>query len=235
MYDFRLNINYLLALVPRQVASLLFIVAVSTLSACGAKQVVVKDSFPAPVYAQHPQHVGLYLDEAFSNYTHAQKLPSGDDWNIDIGTANVALFQQILAGMFAQVTSVQGIAGNSGLDAVIQPEIEQYQFNTPEQNQTDYFEAWFKYRITLYDAQGKKLADWPLTAYGRSEAQFMGAEDSLRLATRIAMRDAATAMVLEFSQNPAVRALLYAPALNPNGSPGTSSTLSTQGEGQGAN
>lgn len=235
MYDFRLNINQLLALAPRQAASLLLIVVVSALSACGVKQVVVKDSFPTPVYAQHPQHVGLYLDDAFGSYTHTQKLPSGGDWNIDLGTANVALFQQILAGMFAQVTSVQGVAGNSGLDAVIKPEIEQYQFNTPEQNQTDYFEAWFKYRITLYDPQGKKLADWPLTAYGRSEAQFMNAEDSLRLATRIAMRDAATAMVLEFGQNPAVRALLYAPPPNPGGSPVADPELSTQGESQDAN
>ncbi len=216
MYDFRFTINTFISPAGRvAVTRALIVLTVLAISACGVKQVTVKDSFPTPVLTQHPQHVGLYLDDNFRNYNHNEKLPGGGKWNIDLGKANVALFQQVLTGMFRQVSLVQAVQSNSGLDAIIKPEIEEYQFSTPDQNQTDYFEAWFKYRIYFYDAQGKKLGDWPLTAYGRSEAQFLNAEDSLRVATRVAMRDAATAMVLEFDQHPAVRAFLYGPESEP--------------------
>ena len=203
-----------------------FFLVVFLLSACGVKRVAVEDNFPTPVLTQHPQHVGLYLDETFRSYTHSEELPSGGDWSIDLGAANAALFQQLVKGMFRQVTLVQSAQNNAGLDAVIKPEIEEYQFSTPNQNQTDFFEAWFKYRIHFYDAQGKELGNWPLTAYGRSEAKFLDAKESLQDATQIAMRDAATAMVLEFDQHPAVRAFLYAVEPKP-------AAVSAQ-EGQGA-
>lgn len=185
------------------------------LCACGVKQVTVKDSFPTPVLTQHPQHIGLVLDEDFRNYTHREKLPAGGDWEVALGAANVALFQQVLVGMFARLTVVPNTEANASVDAIIKPEIEDFQFATPDQNQTDFFEAWFKYRVHFYNAQGQQLGQWPLIAYGRSESRFLDKQASLREAAEVAMRDAAAAMVLEFDQHPAVRAFLYGPDAAP--------------------
>lgn len=192
-----------------QATRLAAILVLAMLSACGVKQVTVKDTFPVPVLKQYSQHVGLYMDAAFRNYTHSEKLPGGSRWSIDLGVANAALYEQILAGMFTRVSEVASTK-SSAVEAIIKPEIEEFQFATPAENQTDFYEAWFKYRIRFYDAQGKQLAAWPMTAYGRSESQFLDAKESLRDATQVAMRDAAAAMVLEFERHPAVRAFLYA-------------------------
>lgn len=198
---------------PRGVV--LAVLVVSLVAGCGVKQVTVKNSFPAPIMQKHRQHIALYMDAALRNYVHTEELPGGGDWSIDLGAANVALFTQIFTGMFAQVTSVQNLQTVGVAEAIVQPAIEDYQFSTPNQNQTEFFEAWIKYRIRFYNRQGKLLAQWPVTAYGRSEKKFLDKEGALRAATKNAMRDAAAGMVLDFDNHPVVRAFLYGPSSKP--------------------
>ena len=183
-------------------------VALLALAGCGVKQVQITEPLPTPVAAQHDRHVGLYAAPAFANYVYAEELPDGSDWRIELGPANVALFERTLAGLFRQVSPLERARAAGGVEAVFAPEIVDYQFSTPDQNQTDYYEAWIKYRVRFLDAGGEQLAQWPVTAYGRSEKQFLDAEQSLRAATRVALRDAAAALVLGLDSQPAVRAFV---------------------------
>lgn len=175
---------------------------------CGT-HVAVRDLFPQPVMQKLPFSVGLYLGDAFVDHVHRETLSDGRDWSIDLGQANAALFRRLLTGMFEKVAPVQRLAAGDALDAVIRPSLEDYQFSTPEQSGTDYFEAWIEYRMHMYSRRGKLVAEWPLNAYGRSRPYFLGSGDALREASALAMRDAAAALVLGFEQRPGVRAYLY--------------------------
>jgi hypothetical protein len=191
------------------------ILGVSILSGGCGTHVAVREPFPRPVMQKLPFSVGLYLGDAFVNHVHRETLPGGRDWSIDLGEANATLFRQLVTGMFEEVAPVQRLAAGGALDAVIRPSIEDYQFSTPQQSGTDYFEAWIEYRMHVYSPRGKLVAEWPVTAYGRSPAEFLGANDALLEASVRAMRDAAAAVVLGFAQRPAVRAYLYKPPARP--------------------
>ena len=183
--------------------------SVSILSAGCGTDLAVREPFPRPVMQKLPFLVGLYLGDAFANHVHRETLPDGRDWSIDLGQANATLFRQLLTGVFERVTRVQRLAVGSALDAVIRPSIEDYQFSTPEQSGTDYFEAWIEYQMHVYTPQGKLMTDWPVTGYGRSAMDFLGAREALLEASTLAMRDAAAAFTLGFARRHGVRAYLY--------------------------
>jgi hypothetical protein len=111
--------------------------------------------------------------------------------------------------MFEQAVPVKNDptspAGFTGLDAVIEPTIETYQFLSPAALDSKFYEASIEYRISLYTPNGELITDWPVTGHGRSYSRFWGAGQSLGEATTIAMRDAAAAMIINFKHRPSVR------------------------------
>lgn len=171
------------------------------LAACGPKSVEVREEFPVPVMQQHPVDVGLIASDAFSGYRHSEKLPGAGEWEIAIGPANLALFTRLLDGMFARVIPVSQAGSAAGVTVVVEPELVDYQFSTPELSFTRFYEAWFKYQIRFLTADGSSISEWPLTAYGRSEAKFLGGDEALRDATEIALRDAAAGFALRFTRD----------------------------------
>ena len=165
---------------------------------------------------KHPFTVALNLNSDLSGYVHKEVLQGEADWEINFARANVILFKQVMAGIYQQVHSIpsnsDNLAGTAlpvGTKAVITPVMEDYQLSTPKQSKTKYFEVWIKYRMQLYDTSGKLIEDWPFTAYGRNRKDLLGASDALNEATRRAMRDAATAVVLDFMKQPKVNRFFY--------------------------
>lgn len=170
------------------------------------RTVVAQSEFPTPVVRQQPYSVGLLLESSLASHTHSETLPDGSQWTVQLGQANAALFSEMCASLFRAVQRVQSTRGGTGqLHAVIKPVMQEYQFSTPAQSKTEYFETWIKYELELYDNKGNKITNWPFTAYGRSrEGESASTEQALQRATRRAMRDAAAAVTLEFMRQPAV-------------------------------
>jgi len=182
------------------------------LTACGPSRVSVPEQFPVPLVEKLPLAVAARLNDALLGYTHTEELESGKEWNIELGTAQSALFRNLLAGMFARSEVLEG-EGSGQFDAVLVPSIEELQFTTPDQTKTDYFEVWIRYQMKLYDADGTLIADWPLTAYGQSNARnfgMQGQEPALQAAALAACRDAMAFFVVQFRTIPAVEAWLAA-------------------------
>lgn len=175
------------------------------------RTITAVNEFPSPLVEQYPFAIGLYLGADLTGHVHHEELPDGSNWTVELGKANSALFREMMTGLFASVKSVSSTTA-PGSKAVIKPMVMDYQFSTPDQSKTEYFETWIKYQIEVYSASGQLVTEWPFTAYGRSQAGFLATEAALRQATKRAMRDAATAMTLELMQQPAVRAHFYGTA-----------------------
>lgn len=183
-----------------RVAALLLPTGIVGLSGAGCTtNVVVSEDFPGPIAEKVPIDVGVHYDEGFKNYAYE---PVGLRWTVQVGAAQVALFDRVFAAMFERVITVAapGIQGWSepGMAGVIEPLVEDYRFLTSWQSGAEFYQVWIRYRMRLYLPDGRLVANWRFTAYGRSPSQGLKRADPLNQATAAALRDAAAAMIVEF-------------------------------------
>jgi len=84
------------------------------------------------------------------------------------------------------------------IDALIEPSIDAFEFSTPEQSNTEAFAVWIRYRLKVFDPEGKMTSNWPVAAYGKSQTTTLGDSAALQRAAILAMRDAAALMIMKF-------------------------------------
>ncbi|HET6629442.1 MAG TPA: hypothetical protein VFG91_06685 [Woeseiaceae bacterium] len=210
-----------------------FVAMSIALSGCSTQVTLQNPTIPDPLIETLPLAVAVRYPEAFQHYVHKEKVIGKDEWTIDMGRANSMLFTQLFGAMFADCTVIgepptpsdedeEGpdkpircnfVApgtdpGTLPIDALIEPSIDAFEFSVPEQSQTDSFAVWIRYRLKIFDADGNEIANWPLSAYGKSMDSFMGSDEALRRAAVLAMRDAAALVILQMDKSANISALV---------------------------
>lgn len=189
--------------------------------------------FPVPLMQQIPVRMGLFLPDELRNYEFRQDLGDAGIFEIEIGPAQEAMFNNLLTGMFVKVVQASDPTTYDTLDAdaVLVPRIAEMQFSTPQQTRTDYYEVWIRYDLQLYDQDGTVLVQWPLTAYGKANTQnylLASTSPTLTQAALNACRDAMAFFTVQFQSVPGVQQWLQAttpyqpPAVSTNQSGGSS-------------
>ena len=191
------------------------IVAAMLLAGCSTTPVTPPTEFPKPVLRKIPVAMGLYMDESFRTYVHHDKPDKGVKQDVSVGPASRVLFNEFLAAQFAQLHTVSvAPSGQSiapGVEAVLQPVVQDVQISSPRTEKDDFHEAWIKYRLRLLTPSGQELAAWELAAYGKHRgAAIGGTHSALTAAVRDALRDAAAGMALIFRDGSALRARIAA-------------------------
>jgi hypothetical protein len=185
-----------------------------TLAGCSGAKVSVPPMLPVPLVDKLPMVIGLHLPDELRQFAHKEKLETGGDWEIDLGSAQTVMFDNLLTGMFHQVRVVPNPAAPGGeVAGVLVPNLEEVQFSTPDQTRTDYFEVWVRYKFQLYDRDGSLAGEWPLTAYGKANAKHYGMssrQPALQAAAISALRDAMAFFTVQFTSVPPVRNWLAA-------------------------
>ena len=189
--------------------TLMLALALAAVGCAGAK-VAVPTGFPVPQVAKVPLPVGLYLDEALLSYVHRESLEQRGDWEIELGSAQQPMFNNLLTGLFIGHRRVAQLGGShDDIAGVLAPAIEELQFATPEQTRSEYYEVWIRYRFELHANSGEKLGQWHLTAYGKAHQQnHAGASGALQSAALVACRDAMAFFTQQFGRVPVVRSWL---------------------------
>ena len=117
-------------------------------SGCGSNVTLDTPTIPTPLLEQISMSVGLRMPENFEHFLHEEKVYGREQWSIDLGRSNAALFEQLFRFMFTNV-KVLGPDDDPQLlplDALIEPSIDDFEFSTPEQSSTDAFAVWIRYR-----------------------------------------------------------------------------------------
>lgn len=183
----------------------------AVVAGCGSNVRLDPPTIPQPLFESIPVSVGVRMPKNFEHFVHEENVLGSEEWTIDLGRSNVVFFSQLFSYMFADVT----ILGKehdpplSSFDAVIEPSIDAFEFSVPNQTKTESFAVWIRYRIKIFDRDGEMIANWPLSAYGKSLTTMLGGSDALQRAAVLAMRDAAALMILRFDEQrlaPFVRA-----------------------------
>lgn len=167
----------------------------------------VKGNFPSPVINQLPFSIGVIFNKEFSNYRYIEENEDRSEWEISVGKAQVELFDVVLKAMFSNVVVTPDIKVNSasGIDLFLQPNLDNFQYNVPYETKGNMYEVWLKYNMKVYDSQGQIIADWILTAYGKTpSAFFKSQETALNEAMVIALRDLGAGLALKFGHVPEI-------------------------------
>lgn len=180
------------------------------LTACEQSVSLKMDTeIPAPVITRLPLTMGVYYRDELRNYVYEENSEERPNWRIESSSSHVALFDQLLGSMFEQTQEVAGIKAGAGVDAVLAPRVAEMQFALPTETGWDFYEAWIKYDMALYNPDGDSIANWSITGYGKSSAEFMKSRDKgINAAVNQALRDAGARFALGFSRVEAVGAWL---------------------------
>ncbi len=181
--------------------------ALLLLGAC-SHVVPVTGSVPTPVVASLPLDIGVYMDDEFRDFTHAEDRQAGEEWIISSGKLNEEMFQNLFDTMFRRTVPVdtppdRGV-NRSDLDAVLQIKVDEYGFLTPRETGQRFFAVSFKYRLLMWEPDGTPIASWQVVGYGKSAWTAFKDESGLRDATAIAIRDGAATVALGFERVPAI-------------------------------
>jgi len=193
--------------------ALLGLLLAGLLAGCGSSVKLQAPTIPEPLLEQIPMSVGLRMAE---NFVHEEKVYGREQWSIDLGRSNAALFEQLFAHMFATVTVLgpDDDPQSMSLDALIETSIDAFEFSTPDQSNTEAFAVWIRYRLRVYDKAGDLISNWPVAAYGKSQTTTMGGSDALQRAAVLAMRDAAALMIMKFDNVTRISSLAEKSATN---------------------
>ncbi len=177
---------------------------------CSASVIEIRGNYPSPLVSPLPLTLGVIYDDNFSSYsfTEIDEYSGEDQYIINSGSTQVQLFNTILPAVFAEVVfldSAEDVASHPGLDMVFQPAIEEFQVGLPQKTRLDVYEIWVKYNMRLSDPNGASIADWVMTAYGKSPQETFGSVDAgVNEAAVEAFRDLAATFSLGFTSIPEV-------------------------------
>jgi hypothetical protein len=172
------------------------------LAGCGSNIVLDPVTIPVPLINKIPASVGLRMPAEFDNFVHEENIIGREHWSINLGNSNSALFTQLFGFMFEEVTILnsEDDPGEFAFDALIEPSIDAFEFSVPNQSKTDAFAVWIRYRLRVFNSEGDEIANWPVSAYGKSEAQTLNGSQALQRAAVLAMRDAAALMIMRLDE-----------------------------------
>ena len=180
---------------------------------CSTSVALEQTTIPKPVATAIPIVVALRVPAEFERFVHEEKVLGRDDWTIDLGRSNADLFTQLFAHLFDGLILL-GPDDNPAdytFDALIEPSIEGFEFSIPQQSQTDAYAVWIRYRLLIFDSVGNRFANWPVSAYGKSQKEGLGGTSALQRAAVLAMRDAAALMISQMERATGLSALADGP------------------------
>lgn len=169
---------------------------------CSSNVQLTAPSIPAPLVEKIPVAIALRMPADFQQYQHTETVLGRDEYSINLGNSNASLFTQLFQYMFKSVVIIgpDTDPATLGVDALVEPSIDAFEFSTPTQSQTDAFAVWIRYRVKVYDREGALVSNWPVSAYGKSLTSSGSKDKALRNAAVLAMRDAAALMILKFDK-----------------------------------
>lgn len=173
------------------------------ISGCAGSNVTLNlPAIPTPLIDKIPASVGLRMPANFYNYVHEEQVYGREEWSIDLGDSNAALFTQLFKYMFREVVVLNDNDDPKmfAIDALIEPSIDAFEFSVPNQSKTDSFAVWIRYRIKVFDYDGNEVANWPVSAYGKSQTASVSGSQALQRAAILAMRDAAALMIMKLDE-----------------------------------
>ena len=172
---------------------------------------VVPTTFPEPVVQPLPLDVALHFTNEFANYRYHEDVGGDAEWEIELGKANVALFESVSRRLFRSATRVSSRPVGpdaAAYNAIIEPSVAAFEFSLPSQSATDQYSVWIRYTVKVFRPDGTELTAWNISAYGESDSTMLRPARSMEQATILALRDAAATLTVNFANEARARGVM---------------------------
>lgn len=188
---------------------------------CTTKEVIVVGNFPAPLMEPLPVALGVWYEPEFETHEFFDEAKGRADstWIVKTGEAQVDMWSQLLQSMFVNVVRMEGRPApdqlNPTVDAVLIPRVQELQYAIPAHTNVKVYEIWMRYGFELVTTSGDPIADWTMTAYGKTPTAFLQSDEAaVNLAAVVALRDAGAHFITSFQKVPDVAQWLDARTAN---------------------
>lgn len=168
-------------------------------------------NFPAPLMEPLPVALGVWYEPEFETHEFFDEAKGRADstWIVKTGEAQVDMWSGLLNGMFLRVERMDGKPApeqmNPAVDAVLIPRVDELQYTIPAHTNVKVYEIWLRYAFELVTTSGEPIAEWTMTAYGKTPTAFLQSdEEAVRLAGVVALRDAGAHFITSFLTVPEV-------------------------------
>jgi hypothetical protein len=200
----------LVSYITRVISLIVVAVFVLVLNSCGTRAIVIDTDFPAPLVKKVPLTIGVIYSDEFKNHRHEEdsEVRGERDWIIETGKAQVALFDQLLNGVFEKIIILEQFPSEipPDVDAVFSPLVEDLQIAVPKITKINVFEVWIRYNLRMFTPEGEVIADWIMSAYGKTPTRFLKSQaQAVEQATKVALRDGGANFIIGFNKVPEVR------------------------------
>lgn len=184
-------------------------------ASCSTKEVIVVGNFPPPLMEPLPVTLGVWYEPDFlgHEFFDEAKGRAESTWIVKTGDAQVQMWSQLLNNMFTRITKMDGKPApdqmNPIVDAVLIPRVDELQYAIPAHTNVKVYEIWMRYAFELVTTNGEPIAEWTMTAYGKTPTAFLQSDEAaVNLAAVVALRDAGAHFITSFQKVPAVAAWL---------------------------
>lgn len=177
-----------------------------------------------PLVESIPINVGVYYGNDFRLYKTTQENNYTQDvtriCNIQLGQANVALFDFILSHLFENVTSIEQLPNElekaEHIDLIIEPKVSDYLYSERMVFYEPAVHVYLEYTINFYSPDGMQKSQW--TIYGESSkyktlhgVEVMRRHTSVEELTQISMRQIAAQFLTDFCNQDPIKSLFDKP------------------------
>lgn len=187
----------------RFISPFIFYLSALVLGGC-ATNVELSGGFPQPRSSQLPVNTVIVFDQTFKNYRFENE--DGPKISISVGRTQVDLFSVVAKSMFREVSFSDSLPATTEADLIVFPIVEEVQISTPGETRLKVFEVWIKYNLQVRDRNGEEIADWIMSAYGKTPTKFLkSSSEALHQASIVALRDAGAHLIIGFTRVPEIR------------------------------
>lgn len=167
--------------------------------------IVINTVVPEPLVEKIENfNLAVIYEDNIQNYQYENiNSKSSACCEIDFSDSQLNLFRKILQSFFPGLIELPNNNSEmlSNVDLYMEPQLDAFEFLSPEESRNDKYAVWLKYKIDIYDNKKTLLSNWYITGYGEQNTGSFGVSESLTKAIDLALRDTGVNLAIKIEDD----------------------------------
>lgn len=169
------------------------------------QSIVINTTVPEPLVEKIENfNLAVIYEDNIQNYQYENiNSKSSACCEIDFSDSQLNLFRKILQSFFPGLIELPNNNSEmlSNVHLYMEPQLDAFEFLSPEESRNDKYAVWLKYKIDIYDNKKTLLSNWYITGYGEQSTGSFGVSESLTKAIDLALRDTGVNLAIKIEDD----------------------------------
>lgn len=169
------------------------------------QSIVINTTVPDPLVEKIENfNLAVIYEDNIQNYQYENiNSKSSACCEIDFSDSQLNLFRKILQSFFPGLIELPNNNSEmlSNVHLYMEPQLDAFEFLSPEESRNDKYAVWLKYKIDIYDNKKTLLSNWYITGYGEQNTGSFGVSESLTKAIDLALRDTGVNLAIKIEDD----------------------------------